>query len=194
MSHVWCICYDLDTRTDIWNERWSSVVRLKDVTCCPLDQTSPQWTRPPGNFHDCAFFPIFFFNTFSPFSSLHFSNLYASGKVCLCESAVVGRGQWWEEEGEEDDYLGIWINLYLGNGNVWKVIIWGLLVWISKISELELLGIQKSHLVHWGRRTDREEGEVGQHLAGVGWTDLEFHFHFLKLSLVWWLWNSFKDT
>ena len=109
------------------------------------------------------------------FSSLHFSHLYASGKVGLCESAVVGRGQWWEEEGEEDDYLGIWINLYLGNGNVWKVIIWGLLGWISKISDLELLGFQKPHLVHWGRRAHREEGEVGQHLAGVGWTDLEFH-------------------
>ena len=175
MSHLWCICYDIDTRTDIRNERWSSVVRLKDVTCCPLDQTSPQWTRPPGNFHDCArnTFSLFFKYIFSLFF-FTFSHLYASGKVGLSESAVVGRGQRWEEEGEEDDYLGIWINLYLGNGNVWKVIIWGLLVWISKISELELLGIQISHLVHWGRRTDREEGEVGQHLAGVGWTDLEF--------------------
>ena len=128
-------------------------------------------------------FSIFFFNTFFLFSSLHFSHLYASGKVGLRESAVVGRGQWWEEEGEEDDYLEIWINLYFGNGNVWKVIIWGLLVWISKTSELELLGIQKSDLVHWGRRTDREEGEVGQHLAGVGWTDLEFHYELVNL---WW--------
>ena len=40
-------------------------------------------------------------------SSLHLSHLYASGKVGLSESAVVGRGQRWEEEGEEDDYLEI---------------------------------------------------------------------------------------
>ena len=60
-------------------------------------------------------FPIFFFNvlresrinTFFLFSSLHFSHLYASGKVGLRESAVVGRGQRWEKEGEEDDYLRI---------------------------------------------------------------------------------------
>ena len=96
---MWYICYDLDIRTDIRNERWSSVVRLKDVTCCPLDQTSPQWTRPPGNFHDCAR------KTCSPFSfSTHFSSflLYifltcmlrvksASVKALLSEEASDGK-------------------------------------------------------------------------------------------------------
>ena len=102
------------------------------VTYCPLDQTSPRWTRPPENCYDGArntqsifnwciscifscswYMKYMYFTSILPlidvflhiFSSSYLSHPYAPDKVSLGESAVIRRRQRWEEESEEDDYL-----------------------------------------------------------------------------------------